>query len=317
LNQRPGLGPYADRWLAEAGPPAPDAIRMRFLGVSTLLLDDGETPIMIDGFFSRPGVARVLFGRIEPDPALIHRSLARAGVTRLAAVITVHSHYDHAMDAPEVARLTGAQVVGTASTANIARGWKLPESQIRTVGDGERLSYGRWRITVIGSVHAPTAFTGGSIDAPLTPPARVTAYQEGGSLSLLVENGPRALLVQGSAGFIAGKLAPHRAEVVLLGVGALGKQPLPYHGSYWDEVVKAVGARRVIPIHWDDFTRPLDEPLVPGPRLMDDLDRTMGYLNARGERERVDVLLPPPWVWLDPFAGRAAAAPPPDSAASR
>ena len=39
----------------------------------------------------------------------IARGLARNEVTTLAAVIPVHSHYDHAMDAPEVARRTGAE----------------------------------------------------------------------------------------------------------------------------------------------------------------------------------------------------------------
>ena len=34
--------------------PARGDVRVTFLGVSTLLFDDGETRIMTDGFFSRP-----------------------------------------------------------------------------------------------------------------------------------------------------------------------------------------------------------------------------------------------------------------------
>ena len=39
----------------------------RFFGVSTILLDDGNTAIMTDGFFSRPAAGKLLFGRIAPD----------------------------------------------------------------------------------------------------------------------------------------------------------------------------------------------------------------------------------------------------------
>lgn len=301
VHDRPSLAPYAERWLPAAGAGAP--LRLTFLGVATVLLDDGQTQLLIDGFFSRPGLAQVAFGRIAPDPQTIRRSLQRAGITKLAAVITVHSHYDHAMDAPEVARQTGALVVGSASTANVARGWGLPEDRIRTVDDGDSLRFGRWQVDVIASRHAPTAVTGGTIDAPLKPPVHATAYAEGGSYTLLIANGARSLLVQGSAGYVAGRLAGRRADVVVLGIGALGKQNDRYLAEYWAELVGGSGARRVIPIHWDDFTLPLDEPLLPAPRLIDDVERSMRFLTDRGQRDRVDVKFAPAWTVVDPFAG--------------
>lgn len=306
LQNRPSLAPYADRWLpaaATSADGAKPALRMVFLGVCTVLLDDGETPILIDGFFTRPSAGRVIFGQVAPDRALIARSLARAGITRLAAVFTVHSHYDHAMDTPEVAQQTGAMVVGSASTANIARGWGLPEARIRTVADGDQLRFGRWQIDIIGSRHAPTPVTGGSIDSPLKPPVRATRYEEGGSYSLLLKNGERTLLVQGSAGFVPGKLQGRRAEVVLLGIGALGKQDDDYRADYWREAVATTGARRVIPVHWDDFLLPLDQPLQPAPRLIDDFDRSMRFVIVSGQRDKVDVKLAPAWIPVDPYAG--------------
>ena len=67
--------------------------------------------------------------------------------------------------------------------------------------------------------------------------------------------------MQGSAGYVAGCLAGRRAEVAYLGVGQLGVQPEEYLRAYWAETVGAVGARRVVLTHWDDFFRPLDQPL--------------------------------------------------------
>ena len=111
------------------------AVTVRFTGTSTLLFSDGETSWMVDGWFSRPGPFSLLFGKVGPDLAAIGQGLAANEVSTLAAVFAMHSHYDHAMDSPEVARRTGAVLLGSESTANIGRGWGLPESQIQVVAD--------------------------------------------------------------------------------------------------------------------------------------------------------------------------------------
>jgi L-ascorbate metabolism protein UlaG (beta-lactamase superfamily) len=282
-------------------------LRVRFLGVSTLLFEDDDTALLIDGFFSRPGKLAVFAGRIAPDRERIEQALARAGIERLAAVIVTHSHYDHAMDAPEVARRTGALVVGSNSTANIARGWGLPEDRIRVVRRGGEMDFGRFHVTLVRSHHAPTGVAGGEIDAPLAPPARAGAYREGENYSVLIRHGAHSMLVQGSAGFAEGALRGRRADVVFLGIGALGNQETVYRQAYWRETVHTVGARRVIPIHWDDFTLPLDQPLVPLPGPVDDFDASLRFLLERSRQDGIDLRFAPAWTAIDPFAGLSPA----------
>lgn len=48
------------------------------------------------------------------------------------------------------------------------------------------------------------------------------------------------------------------ADVVFLGVGAVGKQSHDYRAKLWAEVPKEVGAKRVVMVHWDDFWKGLD-----------------------------------------------------------
>lgn len=60
-----------------------------------------------------------------------------------------------------------------------------------------------------------------------------------------------------------------------------------------------MGARRVVPIHWDDFYRSLDEPLVPTLGFK----RAMGFLRARGKQDGVDIRLQTEWTPADPFSG--------------
>lgn len=302
LNVRPDMSAFAPQRMAPDSSGAA-TLRVSFLGVSNLLFDDGETAILTDGFFTRPGLLAVAT-KISPDSARIADALQRAGITRLAAVIPVHSHYDHVMDAPDVARWTGAQLVGSTSTANVGRGASLPEDRITVAVPGQPLTFGRFSVTLLESRHAPTGrfLMPGEITSPLTPPARTRDYRLGESYSVVVQHDGRTILLQGSAGFIPGALDSVKVDVVYLAIATLGKTPPAYRDSVWNEVVTATGARRVIAVHWDDFTRPLSKPLVPIPRLMDDFGTTMRFLLSRSGPGAPDIRIPVEFAPTDPFA---------------
>lgn len=265
FRDRPGLDTYGHVYEA---PAAPGALTAAWFGTSAVLLSDGTHAVFVDPFFTRPpGLLNLLRNAaIAPDEARIAAWLRRAGVMRLDAVLVSHSHYDHAMDAGVVARLTGAPLLGSASTANVGRGAGLPETQLRAVASGERIALGPFTVTFVESRHAGA--TGGrptgDIEAPLTPPARVLDYRQGGTFSILIEHPQGTVLHHGSAGFVPGVLKLRRADVVFLGIAVL-----PDLDTYLAEVVDAVGARRVVPVHWDDFTRPLEQPLRPAPLFVD------------------------------------------------
>src|SRR3954468_24481021 len=123
---RPDLSAYRERFrVPRAGGDSPLAVT--FLGVSTLLLDDGSAAMLTDGFFSRPGLLAVGAGRIVPQKSRITACLNRARVARLSAVVPAHTHYDHVLDSPVVAELTGATLIGSRSAAEVGRGYGLPE----------------------------------------------------------------------------------------------------------------------------------------------------------------------------------------------
>ncbi|MGB9304435.1 MAG: MBL fold metallo-hydrolase, partial [Mycobacterium sp.] len=54
--RRPDLARYSDRFdVPAAGPGAP--LSVTWIGVATLLLDDGSSALLTDGYFSRPSLA--------------------------------------------------------------------------------------------------------------------------------------------------------------------------------------------------------------------------------------------------------------------
>ena len=126
---RPDLRDYAGGFdTPAAGPDAP--LTVTWAGVTTLLIDDGASAVMTDGFFSRPSLFEVGVKRLTPSAPRIDGCLTRLGVHRLEAVLPVHTHFDHAMDSAAVAERTGARIVGGTSAVQIGRGAGLSDDRL-------------------------------------------------------------------------------------------------------------------------------------------------------------------------------------------
>jgi L-ascorbate metabolism protein UlaG (beta-lactamase superfamily) len=270
-------------------PPAPvadvdsDAVTITWFGVSTLLFDDGETQILIDGFISRPDIVDILRQRrVDSDAATINYFLNEYGVENLAAIVPVHSHFDHAMDIGAIANRSSASILGSASTAAIARGSNVPEDQIVIVDGDSEFDFGLFTVRLIPGNHAPVGWSGsvplpGTIDEPLALPAPVSAFREGGSYSIVVSHPRGKALVQGSAGMAAGALDKVRVDTVFLGVGMLESLGREYIADYWRTTVTSTGAKTVVPVHFDDYTMPFGR-IVLAPKLVDDFSVTVRLL---------------------------------------
>lgn len=295
-----GAGLLGLRWFTRAGdpddyrshllpaserPPTAGAIAVTWLGTSTLLFDDGETQLMIDGFISRPSLWTVMTSALRTDTALVDRVLERIGARRLRALFVVHSHYDHALDAPYIARTTGAQLHGSPSTLNLGRGGGVPEAQLVAFAPGRELAIGRFAVTILASRHTPPTAAndnlGRVIERPLAQPIPVAAFAEGGSFDVLIRHGGRAVLVKASTDAVPGALDGVRADVLFLGTAQLGRQDAAFRDRFYAQTVGAVRPTLVVPIHWDDFFAPLTERLVAPHRFVDDLPAGFAYLIGR------------------------------------
>ncbi len=94
LNYRPHV-PQLEKYGIEASLPSTgNGLIVQFTGNSNILISDGKTSILTDGFFTRPSVAKVLWGEVAPDESIIKYCLDRAGIQKLDAVIPVHSHFE-------------------------------------------------------------------------------------------------------------------------------------------------------------------------------------------------------------------------------
>jgi len=281
---------------AIAAASATDSVTATWLGVTTLLFDDGETQLLIDGYFSRPTLNDIVLDRpVSNDAATINYALDEYRMRRLAAIIPSHSHFDHAMDVGAIANRTSASVLGSESTLQIARGAGVPEDQTTLVESGKAYEFGDFVVTLLRSSHASLGWRGsvvfpGNIDTPLAMPQPVSAFREGSSHTIIITHPQGTTVIQGSAGMPGKSLADVSADVVMLGVGGLESLGFDYAERYWQSVVTTTGAQSVYPIHFDDLTRPFGETIISA-RILGDFEQTAEWLETLRDTWDIDVRL--------------------------
>lgn len=296
-----------DDYLAEPSTITDSSLYVQFVGISTLLISDGETQFLTDGFFSRPGMASILLGEIYPDTLDIAWALDRLGVSHLDGVFVLHSHFDHAMDAPEVVRLTTAKLYGSASTLNVGRGWGLGEEQMQLFEDDQSIQIGKFSIRPILTKHyefpnealKERALEGSQeIEEALVPPAKAFDYKMGGAYSLYIEHPQASFLIHGSAGYETDGFADLRPDAVFLGIGGLGKQKESYQLEYFKELLDKTDVKKVFPIHFDAFAGSIREPMQ-GPtylnNIMMDTDASIQTTLDACQKRSIQLKLLPQW----------------------
>ncbi len=243
-----------------------------YMGAAGWRITDGTTIILIDPYLSRiigppppgrtfsraAGDTRPIYG--WDDPAIPDVEMIDSHVKRADFVLVTHTHYDHVLDVPHIALKTGATVIGTESTENVVRAYKVPEKQLITVRGGEDYEFGSFSLKVIPSLHSPldnkhlfsSATAAASMKAPLT---LRQIHPEGGTLAYLIRFHAHQILAFGGMNYIEREIEALRPDVVLAGAGASRKEI--YH--YTDRLMRALGfPKLVLPTHWDNFLLPYE-----------------------------------------------------------
>jgi len=246
--------------VAPGSPVGEGEIAVRWFGTAAFRLEYKNTVLWIDPFFSRQGLLSLPISRLEPRTAEIDRYMDRADY-----IVIGHSHYDHAADLSYIAPKTRATVVGSVSTANLLRAYKIPDSQIKIVKGGDSVELGPYKVSFINSVHGkifgkiPSNF---DIPADAKPSLKAGQYGCGEVFGLLIEVGGKKIYHQGSAGIVEEPLKDVRADIAILGVSSRSGTP-----KFVYRVVKTVQPSVLIPTHYDYFFRPLSRGFMMLPTM--------------------------------------------------
>ncbi len=233
------------------------ALSLTYLGAAGWHFATPAGALLIDPYFTRVRLRRTLVGRLRPDRSLIAEHCPPAGT-----IFVTHPHYDHLLDVPEAARLTGAPVYASPQGCALLAALGVPAGQICAFEAGDAIHAGPFTIKVYESTHrlifGRVPYTG-PLPARLDPPLPAHAYRIDWQASFLIHAaGVRVLVASG----IDAEPAV-RADVVLVGADASAEQLAAILGP--------AQPRLVLPNHWDDMFRPLNRPtrpmLNPPPRL--------------------------------------------------
>ncbi len=281
---------YAEHLVDDQRALRPGEVRVTFLGTTTLLVDDGTTQLLFDAFITDISLSTAIFGQLQTDPAKVDATLARVGADRIKGIFVSHSHYDHSLDAPYIAKRTNATLHGSPSTLNIGRGGDVPEAQLQPYQVGQPVKIGDFTVTVLASKHSPGTKGGDGtpITQPLRQPADAGDYLEGGSFDFLVEYGTQSLLIKASAGFLPGALDNVRADAMFCGTaGSMGKDAA-FRTEFYEQTVAKVRPKLFVPLHWNDFFTPVTGHLTTNMKAIDDVAAGWDYLIDRLNRTHAE-----------------------------
>jgi L-ascorbate metabolism protein UlaG (beta-lactamase superfamily) len=251
----------------EAPLPLPPGLEIEWLGVSGYRLTYEGISLFVDPYVSRvPLRALVLRRRALPNPELISRYITPPG--EVAGILVGHTHFDHAVDAPAIARRFGVRAYGSASLAQLMRLHGLADLAVQ-VKPHRRYEIGPFVVRFVPSRHSKLLLglkvpMAGELTCEHLDGLAPTAYKCGDVWGIRIEVAGISLYHQGSADLDDEELAREPVDIFLAGVAGRGVTP-----RYWERILPRLDPRVVLPTHYDDFFAPLggEEKFVTGVKL--------------------------------------------------
>ncbi|NOZ01161.1 MAG: MBL fold metallo-hydrolase [Deltaproteobacteria bacterium] len=251
-------------------------VKVRWLGAAGIEFTHEGDSWLLDPYFSRWGKLKVLLGRVAPKKAAIETALASLN-GELRAIIVSHTHFDHALDVPEIAQRFEGPILGGASLNTLfdryGRG-----GRVTVCAGGESIDLpGGARVTMLTSLHGKALFNKvpypGEIEPGGAPPVKAAEYRHGQNFICMFEVGGTTFAHSGSANLIDESLMGRRCDVLFMCLPFWQNTP-----DYHRRLVGALKPKVVIPFHFDDFSKPFkpdgsapDLPLLKRREFMDRL----------------------------------------------
>jgi L-ascorbate metabolism protein UlaG (beta-lactamase superfamily) len=259
----------------------PAGLEVEWLGVSGYRISCEGKTLFIDPYLSRVPLRNLLMRRPTlPDPAALDRFLRAPG--EVVGVLVGHTHFDHAVDAPAIARRFGCRAYGSDSLVRLM-GLHGLAGQAVEVEPYRTYELGPFEVSFTPSAHSKLllglavpydgALTCEHLDA-LSP----GAYRCGRVWGVTIAVAGVRLYHQGSANLIDDAIR-EPVDVFLAGVAGRG-----FTRRYWERILPRLEPRLVVPTHYDNFFRPLGREMefVSRARLSE-LPEEIGAVSAEIE----------------------------------
>jgi L-ascorbate metabolism protein UlaG (beta-lactamase superfamily) len=236
----------------------PPGLDVAWLGVSGYRLTYQRVSLFIDPYVSRvPLRALLLRRRALPDPVMLDRYATAPG--EVAGVFVGHTHFDHAVDAPALARRYGARAYGSSSLVHLMRLHGLEHLAVEVLPH-RPYELGPFVVRFVPSRHSKLLFgrkvpMAGELTCDHLDGLAPGAYKCGAVYGIRIDVAGISFFHQGSANLDDAELQREPVDIFLAGVA--GRSVTPH---YWRRILPKLDPRIVIPTHYDNFFSPLGRP---------------------------------------------------------
>jgi L-ascorbate metabolism protein UlaG (beta-lactamase superfamily) len=232
--------------------PAWAKVEMKWFGVASIILDDGQTQIFFDPMFTRADFKHLFNATFKSDEKLVKDVLEEYQLSRIRAVFASHSHFDHVVDAPIVAKLAGGTFFTDQNSEIIARAYQDPGIKTQMFIEGQRLEVGKFVITPILRDHSEILHLFEFLPGKVRPEFSFGfwEYRVGDTWCFLIEHPDGRIFIDQGANPWLEKVsqAVKQADVVIQGVANRKDDEAIVNGY-----VKALNSKKFVPAHFDNF----------------------------------------------------------------
>ncbi len=234
----------------------PPGLTIEWLGTAGFRMTLEGTTLLVDPYLSRIPLRGFLARRAAlPDAQAVATFAPRAD-----AVLIGHAHFDHALDAPLIARETGARVFGSRSTAHLMALHGLADRMVE-VEPYRVYPVGPFEVTFVPSAHAKLVLgvavpMDGDITCEHLDQLSARDYGCGQVYGLHIRAGGVTFYHQGSAEIVDRAVRHRGVDVLLSAIAGRG-----FSRRYLERAIRLLEPKVVVPHHHDDFFRPLDQPM--------------------------------------------------------
>jgi L-ascorbate metabolism protein UlaG (beta-lactamase superfamily) len=237
----------------------PPGLEIEWLGVSGYRFSYQGRTLFVDPYLSRVPFRDLLLRRPTlPDPAALERFAKAPGET--VGVLVGHTHFDHAVDAPAIARHTGCQAYGSESLLNLMALHGLAE-QAAVVEPYRTYELGPFEVSFTPSAHSKLLLGlavpyDGELTCEHLDSLSPGAYRCGQVWGISIAVAGVRFYHQGSANLIDEAVRERGVDVFLAGIAGRG-----FTDDYWQRILPELDPAVVVPTHYDNFFRPLGQDL--------------------------------------------------------
>jgi L-ascorbate metabolism protein UlaG (beta-lactamase superfamily) len=237
----------------------PRGLEIEWLGTAGYRLTYSGQTLLIDPYLTR--VPLQALARREPalaDPVLHHHYLGDS--REVVGILVGHTHFDHVIDVPEIARSHETTAYGSDSLVRLMGLYGLGDRAVE-VDPRRPYELGPFTVRFIPSLHSKLLLgykvpMDGALTCDHLDRLSPTAYRCGAVYGLHIEVAGTTLYHQGSANLIDDQVPTGGVDVFLAGIAGRS-----FTENYWPRILRRLDPQIVVANHYDDFFRPLSAPM--------------------------------------------------------